>query len=214
MIFGYFDKACCINLKERTDRRRHASAQFRRLRLPRVEFVNAVAPPDEGVFRTKGTHGCALSHRSLFMKAKMERLNSLAIFEDDVVFRDDFATAIGPIVEDLRSVVWDVFYFFRPRKGANDLDGDRGDILQTRASGLVRTTGSTLTHAYAIHSRCVDVLLEKTDPAYLRDHTPFEIRAIDKAIAHLHLKCYACASDLTYQEPALLSSIEVATPPP
>jgi hypothetical protein len=79
---------------------------------------------------------------------------------------------------------------------------------------LLQTAGTVKTHAYAIHSRCLDVLIEKTDPSYLSEHLPLEIRAVDKAIATLDLRFYACHSDLVYQDPGLFSSIETGIIPP
>jgi len=196
-------------MPERADRKRHVTGQFKRIGLKNVEFVQAIKPDDEGVFKRKGTHGCALSHRQLFHRAKRHALESILIFEDDVVFCEDFIEKISPILTELRTCDWDIFYFFKPRKGGHDLDGNRGDIIGSHHSGLVKTTGSIMTHAYAIHSRCIDLLIEKTNPEYMRDHIPFEIRAIDKAIAHLNLSCYACSTDLTYQNPDLHSSIKV-----
>jgi hypothetical protein len=211
MAFGYFEKAYCLNLPERTDRRRHATEQFEKIGLRDVVFVTAIKPIDKGVFRTQGTHGCALSHRLLFQKAKTENLDNILIFEDDVVFSDDFQEKIGPIIEELKKRTWDIFYFFKPRKGTFDLYRDRGDILSSHRSGLVRTTGSIKTHAFAIHHRCLEELLAKTDPDYLEENVPFETRAIDKVIADLRLVCFGCSTDLTFQDPDLPSSIEVET---
>ena len=209
MIFGYFEKAYCLNLPERTDRRLHTAEQFERIGLKGVSFIDAVKPFDQGVFRTPGTHGCALSHRHLFRMAKTEKLENILIFEDDVVFSEDFLQRIGPIVDELKKRTWDIFYLFKPRKGGFDLTRERGDILSSHRSGLVRTTGSIMTHAYAIHHRCLDELLEKTDPDYLNMNVPFEVRAIDKVIADLRLTCFGCSTDLTFQDPGLPSSIEI-----
>lgn len=211
MTFGYFEKVYCLNLPERTDRKRHATEQFEKIGLRDVEFVSAIKPIDKGVFRTQGTHGCALSHRLLFQKALSEKHNNILIFEDDVVFSDDFQERIESIIEELKKRTWDIFYFFKPRKGTYDLYRDRGDILSSHRSGLVRTTGSIKTHAYAIHHRCLEELLTKTDPDYLKENIPFEIRAIDKVIADLKLACFGCSTDLTFQDPDLPSSIEVET---
>lgn len=213
-VFGMFDRAYCINLAERFDRRRNAERQFESIGLQEVHFIVGSRPPDEGVFRTQGTHGCALSHARIFRQAKEEGLESIVIFEDDVVFSEDFHARIIPILEDLKKVEWDLFYFFHPIKGAFDLKGDRGDVLASHPSGLLQTAGTVKTHAYAIHSRCLDVLIEKTDPSYLSEHLPVEIRAVDKAIANLDLRFFACRSDLAFQDPGLFSSIDTELLPP
>lgn len=116
-VFGYFEKSFCIHLPDRADRKRHVTTQFIRIGLHDVEFVHAIKPVNKGVFKRKGTHGCALSHRLLFHYAKRHQLESILIFEDDVVFCEDFLEKIGPILTELRTCDWDVFYLFKPRKG-------------------------------------------------------------------------------------------------
>ncbi len=209
-----FDRAYCINLAERFDRRRSAEKQFDSIGLHDVVFIEGSRPADEGVFRTQGTHGCALSHARVFRHAKEEGFEAFVIFEDDVVFTEGFHERLFSILEDLKKVEWDLFFFFHPVKGGFDLRGDRGDVLASHPSGLLKTAGTVKAHAYAIHSRCLDVLIETIDPSYLSKHLPLEIRAVDKAIATLNLRFYACHSDLVYQDPGLFSSIETGIIPP
>lgn len=210
-----FDQAYCINLAERSDRRRSAERQFDSVGLRDVVFIEASRPADQGVFRTQGTHGCALSHARIFRQAKEEGFESIVVFEDDVVFAEGLQERLLPILEDLKKVDWDLFYFFHPLKGGFDFRGDRGDVLERYPSGLVQTAGTIKTHAYAINCRCLDALIEQTDPYYLSAHLPFEIRAVDKAMANMDLRFFACDSDLAHQDPALYSSIEteVSQPP-
>jgi len=43
-----------------------------------------------GYYMTKGGMGCALSHRSIFLKIMQENHDCVLVIEDDVIFADDF----------------------------------------------------------------------------------------------------------------------------
>jgi len=199
MIFEYFDKAYCINLKDKVDRKISATNQFKNIGLNDVTFINVTKPNNQGFFKSIGAYGCTLSHFKIYELANNENINNFIIFEDDVIFEADFINKINPIIEDLKKVDWDIFYFFQPKKGFNDLNGNRGNVIFRFPSGLVQTTGTILTHAYAINVRCLDKLIEKLNPNYIGEHNHIDIRIIDKAISNLDLNFYACSSDFTYQ---------------
>lgn len=207
-IFGHFDKAYCINLKERIDRKESVLKQFQSVGLNDVEFIDAFSPNNEGIFKTKGAHGCALSHIYIYKKIKESNYENIIIFEDDLIFSENFLDLINPIVEDLKNLNWDIFYFFKPKKGSHDIHDSRGNIIETYESGLVKTSGTILSHAYAINIKCIDTLIEQTNPLYLEKHNDLHIRAIDKALANLNLNFFACHSDLIYQDENLFSSIK------
>lgn len=211
-IFDFFDKAYCINLKERLDRKRSAQNQFKSIGLNDVEFIDAFKTDNEGVFLTKGAHGCALSHLYIYNKVKKERFDNVIIFEDDIIFCEEFLNKVNPILECLKNMDWDIFYFFKPQGGGKgDEMQKRGKILVEYSNEyndyLVKTSGTLFTHAYAINTKCLDTLIEKLSPDYLEKHNDINCRAFDKAIANLDLNFFACSSDLIYQDKNLYSSI-------
>jgi hypothetical protein len=207
-IFGCFDKAFCIYLESRFDRNSNAQSQFNSINLKNIDFIQGKEPKQKGPFKRPGTFGCYLSHMDIFHLAKKDDLDSFVVFEDDVVFEKHFLVNIEPILEDLKNQDWDIFYLFSPRKGSHDIKKNRGEILKNWESGLVKTTGSILTHAYAVNCKCLDILLEKLSQESIRN-LPLDIRPIDKSISNLNLNYYGCSSDLTYQNPDIVSSIKL-----
>lgn len=207
-IFDFFDAAWCVNLQERVDRKENVIKQFQFIGLEDiVKFHYSSKPINRGVYRTRGAHGCAAAHMKIFKEAKSKGLKNFIIFEDDVVFDKDFKEKIKPILKDLEREDWDIFYFFKPQKGQNDLTGNRGEIIETYESGLSKITGTIFTHAYAINSKCLDILIEKLDPMYLWKNSDREVRSLDKAISNLGLNYFACNKNLTKQDPDSKSSI-------
>lgn len=138
-IFGYFDKAFCINLKERVDRKLNVELQFKKIGINQIKFIDGVKIEESGIFKYKGTHGCALAHRKIFDIANKLNIENFIIFEDDIIFTDNFLQRIEPIIESLKLVNWDIFYFYKPRKGtcpySTILNKNQGKILETYNSG-------------------------------------------------------------------------------
>ncbi len=207
MIFNYFQTSYLINLKERTDRLQTTTRQLEGVGIKDFNLVEAIRATTASPFKTIHAKGCALSHLKTWSAARTQNLDNFIVFEDDVVFYTDFLDKIEPIIQDLKTVDWDIFYFFAPKKGRNDLTGNRGEIISSSSSGLVKTTGTILLHAYAVNTKCLDVLLEKLTPEYLEEHNHLDIRVIDKALPNLDLNFYACNIDLAYQNKSLLYKI-------
>jgi Glycosyltransferase family 25 (LPS biosynthesis protein) len=89
-----FPQKFCINLRRRPDRWDRMLHQFRRHDIRGVIRHDAVdgrelTPPAEWT-HGRGAYGCLLSHLELVRKAQENRLPAVLIFEDDVVFHDDF----------------------------------------------------------------------------------------------------------------------------
>jgi Glycosyltransferase family 25 (LPS biosynthesis protein) len=100
--WSWTDAVYCINLRERSDRRREAEAEFRRVGLlPRVTFFLAERPtrqewdafcaagrgPSDGrVALTAGSLGCWRSHRAVLEHARRLGHQRVLVFEDDVRF--------------------------------------------------------------------------------------------------------------------------------
>jgi hypothetical protein len=206
-IFGYFDNVYCINLEKRIDRKVSVIEQFNSININNINFVNAIEPKNQGVYKTIGAHGCALSHLKIYELEKNKNSNNFIVFEDDVIFENNFNEKIKPIIENLKDVEWDIFYFFYPTKGLNDYNGNRGDIIKVYPSGLVKNYGSIFTHAYAVNKKCLNELKLKVSPEYIQKNNHIDIRSIDKAISNLNLNFFACNTNLTFQDPNSYSSI-------
>src|ERR1700744_707064 len=114
-VIEYFDHAYVINLSDRTDRRRQAEKEFRRIgiTLPgeKVDFFTAIRPSDRGNFQDIGTRGCFNSHRSILELAEQKRLRNVLIFEDDVSFRDVGTDFEEQVIGELSKQDWDIVFF-------------------------------------------------------------------------------------------------------
>lgn len=70
------DDVVCINLKERPDRKQHMMAQLDGIDF---HFYHPTRHPNGGM------HGCFESHINVISKAYSEGLNSICVFEDDII---------------------------------------------------------------------------------------------------------------------------------
>jgi GR25 family glycosyltransferase involved in LPS biosynthesis len=78
-IYNAFDRVICINLSTRQDKKQSVSKVFEALNIP-VQFYTAQPQPQKG-----GRYGCFHSHISVINKAYEDGLDTILIFEDDVV---------------------------------------------------------------------------------------------------------------------------------
>lgn len=86
--------------------------------------------------------------------AKDERLQSVLIVEDDVIFHPKFL-AKWAIISPKFPDYWDLFYFHTHH--SKNLPNDW-------PTTLVRTKGELLNHFYAVHSQFYDLFLKITEP--------------------------------------------------
>lgn len=89
-------KCYCINLPEATKRRAAVSKEFEKVGI-NIEFIEAIKHID-------GYVGNTLSHMKAIRKAFDEGLNYVCVFEDDVIFAEDFNDRINILPE------FDLFY--------------------------------------------------------------------------------------------------------
>ena len=132
-----------INLKHRTDRYEHMVTEMKKLPVS-YEFIDAVSHETSSI-------GCFQSHLKCIKLAKENKFPYVLILEDDVIFTDDVVNILQKILKLNESYLleWDMLYL-----GAN---------LQSPAirinSSLIKLTGAYTTHAYMIHERFYDVIL-------------------------------------------------------
>ena len=102
-----FDRVVCINLVERSDRKKLITDQLNKFNID-FEFYNPVKfgfaniivedimnsthPKKRGYFNIFQPNeiGCAISHYSVIKKAYLEGVERLFIFEDDIMLDNDF----------------------------------------------------------------------------------------------------------------------------
>jgi GR25 family glycosyltransferase involved in LPS biosynthesis len=89
-----------INLDRRKDRMERVAKQLAKLRQPFVRF-SAVETLDRNGFVSEGGHGCALSHLAVVKSAIDQDLDTVTIFEDDVILRDDAERIVSNAIAQL-----------------------------------------------------------------------------------------------------------------
>src|SRR5262245_29693623 len=114
-LVDYFDRGYVINLRERTDRRRGAVKEFRKIGIEvpssKIEFYTAIRPTEPAQFPTAGARGSFTSHRDILDLAQRDRLRNVLVFEDDIRFLDFNTDQTTAITNRLRQIDWDIVYF-------------------------------------------------------------------------------------------------------
>jgi len=131
--------AYIINLKHRTDRYDHMVNEMEKLPVS-YEFVEGII--DE-------TKTCFQSHKKCISLAKENNLPYVLVLEDDAMFTENVVEIFKKTFNEVQQLNWDMFYL-----GAN---------LQSPATrisnSLVKLTGAYTTHAYIVHERFYDMIL-------------------------------------------------------
>ncbi len=148
--FDFFGAIYCINLDGATGRWREVVKRFERLDIAeRVMRFGAVETPE--------SHhtGCALSHRACIAEAKKLDLDSVLVFEDDVLFVRGELYHLGQCLPELAGLEWNVLYLGGHRWGETFDAVDDREHLRRIGPGQM-----TSTHAVAYHRRVFDMLLD------------------------------------------------------
>tara|TARA_R100000315_G_C5227664_1_gene138678 strand:+ start:199 stop:870 length:672 start_codon:yes stop_codon:yes gene_type:complete len=193
-INDFFQEAYCINLDRRKDRWEFSCVQFEKnnievKRFPAVdglklqkEIPESPSKLDDVYIKfiekwspmTWGAVALNLTRRILLQKAKEKKIESIIIFEDDVLFVDNFESKFFnlsyKVPED-----WDMLYLGGwNQKGLGDKVCD----------GLYRCKWTLCAHAVGIHSRMYDKILKA------KDNNIFCMKG-DAFLADMHSKCNA-----------------------
>lgn len=139
----YFDRIFVINLPVRTDRRAEMAIQLKNIGLNlgegHVELFPAVRPDAPGAFPSIGARGCFMSHLNVLRTARRLELQRVAILEDDLDFAADFNGRIQPLLEQLASVNWSIFYGgYHVEHSLRD--PSRVGLLEAQSDELIGTT--------------------------------------------------------------------------
>jgi Glycosyltransferase family 25 (LPS biosynthesis protein) len=137
-----------------------------------------------------GAWGCLMSHLRIAQDALQDGLKSYLVFEDDVVFSDDFCERLPKLMETLKDAKWDQLYL-----GGQHLYRESSPPWPYR-QGVVRCKNVNRTHAMAVHKR---FMLKFTQhimhaPDYMAKHVKPDGKVkeffphIDHQLGYLHEK--------------------------
>jgi GR25 family glycosyltransferase involved in LPS biosynthesis len=147
-ITDFFDKIYCINLEHRTDRWELALKEFKKIGIENDVFRF------NGVYnKENGNLGCTHSHYNVIKHAKDNNYERILIFEDDVLFLDENISLIENILEQLKNIEYDIFYF-----GAT-VDPNVG-FLYKETENIVRTNFAYALQSYSVTNKVYDFILK------------------------------------------------------
>jgi len=154
-IADCFSRIYAINLPERQDRRDALLRHLRHLQVApeqgRMEIFPAIRPDSAGGFVNRGVRGCFLSHSGVARRALDERLESVLVLEDDVLFSPLLQERVEVIHRELRDQKWGFVYLGHPLDVKPGVDGRI----------LVPVTGDImLAHCYGVHASVLPALVE------------------------------------------------------
>lgn len=147
----YFGGAFVLNLDIRPDRWHQFQERAARAGITGFQRARAVEGdkcPHPAWWRAgNGAWGCLMSHLRVCQDAMLDQLSSYLVFEDDVVFSDDFAERLPDVMATLADGAWDQLYL-----GGQHLYVEAGPPWPYR-EGLVRCRNVNRTHAFAVNAR-------------------------------------------------------------
>ena len=100
--WSFFDRAYCISLRKRADRREAVRAEFARVGLV-VEFVMAdkAANPEQGIYE---------SHLLCLQRGQAAGAQRILVFEDDVLFRCFSADRLAQMTAFLETIYYFIYF--------------------------------------------------------------------------------------------------------
>jgi hypothetical protein len=183
-INSVFPNKFCINLDRRPERLEKVCAEFDKHGIENVMRFTGIDGKDldyKGPLNA-GQMGCTLSHLFLLEHARDNHLDSILIFEDDVLLSTDFNDRFNEAINELPGD-WCMFYL-----GGNHFKG-----LQPYSDNLVRLKGTLTTHAFAIHSRFYDVAISTIRA------TLDQVIDVYFMILHSQYPCYCVHPKIAFQ---------------
>ncbi len=176
----------CINLDRRADRWRRMQARFQRHEIRGVRRFSALdgaklRPPPQWRF-SAGAYGCLLSHVQVVREARARGMSRVFVFEDDVIFPEDFQARFNLCITQLPAD-WDMVFF-----GVLHLEDPIGV-----ADNVVRIRKAYSTYAYALNHTVYDDFLALNNSAENPlDKNHFGLQA--------RFNCYCFAPHLAWVE--------------
>lgn len=148
-VLGVFDRAYVINRDVDVGRMELASKRLAKVGIP-FERFSAKCFTDPGKHRWAGLRGTNASHLAVVQTAKEQKLGSVLIMEDDVIFREKFCEMWLQILPKLKNLNYDIFFGYNWRN-------KRGDPARIKILPLEKTL---CTHFWAVRARFYDTFIE------------------------------------------------------
>ncbi len=151
-----------INLRERPDRLREATAQLAALGLAfepsKVELYEATRPTDPGGFDSLGARGCYTSHLDILRDARDRSVESVLVMEDDCEILPRDRERLERLTSELQHREWGFAYLGHivPRS-AGTAPGWQ------EYAGPVQTT-----HLYAVHRSALPGIVDYLEACLTR----------------------------------------------
>ena len=158
LINQLFPHKVCINLDRRFERWEQMQNKFEQHGIHSVQRFAAVDGETSTIpanwDSTPGAYGCLLSHLEVVREARRLGLPSVLIFEDDVVFDDEFEKKFGDYIQQLPAD-WDMLFFGALHK----------DELIKVSENIGRITQSNSTYACVLRDTVFDAFIELNSKA-------------------------------------------------
>jgi glycosyl transferase family 25 len=165
-----------INLEKRTDRKIHMLNEISKLNCDTYEFIPAISNTDPKV-------GCNLSHQYCIQLAKERNLEYVLILEDDVMFENNINDILKKALNAVGEYEWNLLY----------LGGNLKGEAYHKHDHLLQVTSVNTTHAYIIHKRFYDTVLELPTSTIIDYHY--------RRLASKY-NMYMCSPMVAYQMPS------------
>jgi len=149
-------------------------------RFPAVDGETSTIPAHWA--GTPGAYGCLLSHLEVVREARRLGLPSVLIFEDDVVFDDEFEKKFGDCIQQLPAD-WDMLFFGALHK----------DELIKVSDNIGRITQSNSTYACALRDTVFDAFIE------LNSKTN-DVLDVNSLVLQKEFNCYCFLPHLAWVE--------------
>src|SRR5689334_24866589 len=188
VINQLFPHKVCINLDRRLERWRQMQDKFYQHGIHSVRRFAAV---DGEALKipanwpgTPGAYGCLLSHLEIVREARRLELPSILIFEDDVVFDDQFEQKFSEYVRQLPAD-WDMLFFGALHK----------DELIKVSDHIGRITQSNSTYACVLRDTIFDAFIELNSRGD-------EVLDLNSLVLQQQFNCYCFLPHLAWVEVA------------
>jgi glycosyl transferase, family 25 len=188
LIDQLFPHKVCINLDRRLERWRQMQDKFYQHGIHSVRRFTAVDGETSTIPAnwpgTPGAYGCLLSHLEVVREARNLALPRILIFEDDVVFDDQFEQKFSEYIRQLPED-WDMLFFGALHK----------DELIRVSDNLGRITQSNSTYACVLRDTVFDAFIELNSRGD-------EVLDVNSLVLQKKFNCYCFLPHLAWVEVA------------
>ena len=188
LINQLFPDKVCINLDRRLERWRQMQGKFYQHGIHSVRRFAAIDGESSTMPAswpgTPGAYGCLLSHLEVVREARRRGLPSILIFEDDVVFDDQFEQKFSEYIGQMPAD-WDMLFFGALHK----------DELIRVSENIGRITQSNSTYACVLRDTVFDAFIELNSRAN-------EVLDVNSLVLQQQFNCYCFLPHLAWVEVA------------